>query len=58
MQMIHPYHPVQNSTPKGIKDLNIKPCTVNLTEREQGTTLKFSTGRDSLNRAPLARAVR
>ena len=44
---------------KWINDLNIKSDTLNLTDQKVGKNLElFSTGRNFLNRAPMAHALR
>jgi hypothetical protein len=44
---------------KWIKDLNIKPDTLNLIQGKVGNSLKlFGTGRNSLNRSAVAQALR
>jgi hypothetical protein len=44
---------------KWIKDLNIKPDTLNLIEKKVGNTLEhIGTGNNFLNRTPMAQALR
>jgi hypothetical protein len=44
---------------KWIKELNIKPDTLNLTEEKVGKSLELiGTGRDFLNRTPMAHVLR
>jgi hypothetical protein len=55
---IDPYYPPQlNSTE--IKDLNVKPDTLNLIEEEVGDNLEFiQTRKDYLNRTSIAQTLR
>jgi hypothetical protein len=44
---------------QGIKDLNIKPDTLNLIEKKVGKSLELiGTGENFLNRIPMAHALR
>ena len=56
-KLIHPYLLAQNSSPSGIKDLHMKPDTLNLIEEKVGKSLEYlGTGENFLNRIPVAYA--
>jgi hypothetical protein len=57
---IYPYlSPCTKLKSKWIKDLNIKPDTLNLTEEKVGNNLELiGTEGNFLNRTPVARALR
>jgi hypothetical protein len=57
---IDPYlSPCSKLKSKWIKDLNIKPDTLNLIEEKVGKILELiSTGENFLNRTPIAHALR
>jgi hypothetical protein len=57
---INPYlSPCTKLKSKWIKDLNIKPDTLNLIEEKVGKNLELiDTGRNFLNRTPMAHALR
>ena len=57
---IDPYlSPCTKLKSKWIKDLNIKPDTLNLIEEKVGKSLELiGTGRNFLNRTPMAQALR
>ena len=57
---IDPYlSPCTKLKPKWIKDLNIKPYTLNLIEEKVEKSLEFiGTGRNFLNRTPMAHALK
>ena len=51
--------PCRKLKSKWIKDLNIKPDTLNLIEEKVGKSLEhISTGRNFMNGTPMAQAVR
>ena len=51
--------PVCKLNSKWIKDLNVKPDTLNLIEEKVGKSLELiGTGENFLNRAPVAQALR
>ena len=56
---IDPYmSPCTKLKSKWIKDLNIKPDTLNLIEEKMGKSLKYmGTGENFLNRTPIAYAL-
>jgi hypothetical protein len=50
---------VKKTKLKWIKDLNIRPKTLKLVQEGAGNTLEvISTGKDSLNRTPVAQQIR
>ena len=56
MQIIHTYTKLKS---KWIKDLNIKPDTVNLIEEKMRNNLEhIGTGEDFINRTLIAQALR
>jgi hypothetical protein len=59
MQIDQYSSPCSKLKSKWIKNLNIKPYTLNLTEEKVGSSLEsISTGDNFLNRTPMAQALK